>query len=74
MFPFICISPGTSAHCFALDLLFVKQWYSRAPNKLPTRNDTTNEVIVDAIATLVYSSSTVIPEINKTQHIIDNQI
>jgi len=34
-----------------LALLFVKQWCTRAPNKLPTRKEATDEGMVDATTT-----------------------
>ena len=63
MFPFISISRCTSVSYTGLDVLFVKQWYITAPNRLPTKNDTTDEVMIDtAMATPVFSGPTVVPE------------
>ena len=63
MFPFISISWGTSVPLAGLDVLFVKQWYTTAPNRLPTKNDTTEEEMVDtAIAIPAFSGPAVIPE------------
>ena len=69
MFPFISISRGTSVPYAGMDVLFVKQWYTTAPNRLPTKNDTTDEVMIDtAITTPVFSGPAVIPENTMQSH------
>ena len=41
----------------------MKQWYTTAPNRLPTKNDTKDEVMIDtAIRTPVFSGPAVVPE------------
>ena len=70
MFPFISISRGTSVPPYTgLDILFVKQWYITAPNRLPTKNDPTDEVMIDtAIITPVFSGPAVVPENTMQSH------
>ena len=50
-FPFISISSDLLATSSGLHLLFVKQWCTTAPKKLPTRKEATDEGMVDAATT-----------------------